>query len=157
MKYGSVLPIVLVAAFAANTLSAQQLPGVQAFNSGNYDAEARIVAAGDIQAPPYLDAWINNRGAGYDGVVSLQINTPGGLYICSGSLLWSGMDILTAAHCPYAGGGATSITANFFPGPFGNTSQIQITSSSWSIKPGYNPAGSAVQANDLAVIHLPVA
>lgn len=157
MRYGSVLPVVLVAALAAHTLPAQQLPGLQAFSSGNYDAEARIVASGDIQAPPYTDANTLNRGTGYDGVVSLQINTPNGTYICSGSLLWSGMDILTAAHCPYAGGGATSIIANFFPGPAGNTSQIQISSNSWSVKPGYNPAGSAVQANDLAVIHLPTA
>lgn len=156
MRHGSFLSVVLATALAAS-LPAQQLPGVDAFHSGSYDAETRIVASGDIQSPPYLDAYINNRGAGYDGVVSLQINTPGGTYICSGSLLWTGLDVLTAGHCPSAGGGATSITANFFPGPFGNTSQVQITSSSWSIKPGYVPGGSAVQANDLAVIHLPTA
>lgn len=157
MRHGRLLPALLAAMVAAPSLAAQQLPGVGAFNSGSYDAEQRIVAAGNIQAPPYIDAYINNRGTGYDGVVSLQINTPGGTFICTGSLLWSGVDILTAGHCPNAGGGATSIIANFFPGPAGNTSLVQIASSSWSVKPGYDPLGSAVQANDLAVIHLPTA
>jgi V8-like Glu-specific endopeptidase len=121
----------------------------------SYTAMPLIVAAGDINGPVYRDqAFVNNRGNGYDGVVSLQLNAPNATYICTGTLLWTGLDILTAAHCP-AAPGVTSVIANFFPGPFGNAAQVQIASTSWSIKPGYDPAASAIQANDLAIIHLP--
>ena len=83
MRHGPLHTAVLATAFAAASLSAQQLPGVDAFQSGSYEAEPRIVASGNIQSPPFLDAWVNNRGAGYDGVVSLQINTPGGTFAAS--------------------------------------------------------------------------
>jgi Trypsin len=74
-------------------------------------AQAAILAVGALTA-----LEINNRaealvfagnpndgivkpGTGYDGVVSLDIDTNLGLFGCSGSLLPTGRHILTAAHC----------------------------------------------------------
>ena len=74
-------------------------------------AQAAILALGALTA-----LEINNRaealvfagnpndnivkpGTGYDGVVGLGINTNQGVFGCSGTLLSTGLHILTAAHC----------------------------------------------------------
>lgn len=63
--------------------------------------------ANNVVAPPSL----------FDGVGLLLIDTPEGLFGCSGSLLLGGQDVLTAAHCLtdiYGNLEVNSLTATFF-------------------------------------------
>ncbi len=58
----------------------------------NHRAEALVFAGNPNDR-------IVKPGTGYDGVVSLDIGTNLGAFGCSGSLLPTGLHILTAAHC----------------------------------------------------------
>ncbi|MBD2102347.1 trypsin-like serine protease [Leptolyngbya sp. FACHB-261] len=58
----------------------------------------------NLRQPRYVTAgqpanYIVNSGTGFDGVVELFIGSSQGDFNCSGSLLTSGLHILTAAHC----------------------------------------------------------
>lgn len=57
------------------------------------DRAQAIVVSGDP------NDYIVSPGNGFDGVVSLSLQTDLGRFDCSGSLLPSGQHILTAAHC----------------------------------------------------------
>jgi hypothetical protein len=95
-------------------------------------------------------------GLGYDGVV--WITRPNG-GTCSGSLLWSGHDILTAAHSVTDGDGHVlqgHYQVNFFLGG-GRTVPMDFNVDSThpliTPNPGWN--GHARDGNDLAILHLP--
>jgi secreted trypsin-like serine protease len=115
----------------------------------SFEVEPLIVAAGDISD---LTRYGTPRGAGYDGVGGLLLNTSGGSFLCSGSLLAGGRDVLTAAHCLTNTSGQVTFTggtATFFPNPEG---QETIAISSVSVHPDWT--GDLLNGNDLAVIHL---
>ncbi len=113
------------------------------------ETQPLIVAAGDISD---LTRYGTSRGAGYDGVGGLLLHTTEGSFLCTGSLLSGGRDVLTAAHCVTSATGEltlTSGTATFFPDP---TGQETIAFQSVSVHPGWT--GDPLNGNDLAVIHL---
>lgn len=61
--------------------------------SNSFTFSPRYVTAGEP------DDYLVEPGTGFDGVVDLSIETTLGNFGCSGSLLTSGLHILTAAHC----------------------------------------------------------
>lgn len=113
-----------------------------------------------MQAQQLITTWGNPNdelysaipGMGYDGVAALLIETAGGTFLCSGSLLGNRQDILTAAHCITDASGninATSVTAVFFNAD-GN--RLDVTSTTYSIPDGYD--GSVISDFDIAVLKL---
>jgi hypothetical protein len=99
-------------------------------------------------------------GGPFDGVVIIK--TP--LSLGSGSLLYTGTDILTAAHCvtgdndgprpgpskPYSGG----VDVQFdMPAQLGSVT-IPVPASDIFINPGYT--GDVSAGHDIAIIHLPI-
>lgn len=126
------------------------------FEPGAFDARRLVVASGDVDAPPYTNAAVTERGNGYDGVVSIQIQQGDSYYICSGSVLRGGMHVLTAAHClaDAAGNNVTDeVTVVFFPQGTDDYVLMRAPGSATTIKAGYS--GAVIDPNDLAVIALP--
>ncbi|MEP6765264.1 MAG: trypsin-like serine protease [Gemmatimonadaceae bacterium] len=115
-------------------------------------AQSRIVVAGDnANAALYQTP----KGIGYDGVGALLIERPDGLFICSGSLLAGGLNVLTAAHCLTDSKGkviATKVTSVFFPPGQPNSAQEIIAGSAFYVNPQYT--GQLVDAHDVAVVSL---
>jgi len=96
------------------------------------------------------------NGVNLNGVALLTLNDVNGqaLGSCTGSLLWSRMDILTAAHCLDAGSvGQTvgSVDVSFI-GP-GNT-YVTLTSTQFRTMAGYDP-NFVINDHDLGMIRLP--
>lgn len=117
---------------------------------GNVIAEVQtpIVAAGNINNALYATP----RGGIADTVGGLILQRFDGTFICSGTLLPSGMDILTAAHCVTDGSGNLNLfagTATFFPNPSGTET---IAFAGVQKFPTY--VGDSFDGNDLAVVHL---
>ena len=112
------------------------------------DRAQAIVVSGDP------DDYIVNPGNGFDGVVSLSLQTDIGRFGCSGSLLPSGRHILTAAHCltDDFGLNLTKGATAFFTLPTGkfgiNTANIFIYPD-WGGFANYNSSGG-----DLAILEL---
>jgi hypothetical protein len=166
MRVRPVLPALLSLAVPA-VLAAQSNVFQSSITAASLDAAVNnapdlsqvdplVIASGNIDGSPYFDGSVNNRGNGFDGVVSLQLNRTDGTFLCSGTLLQGGQYILTAAHCLANDNGAnvtTSVGVNFFPGPSGNTAEVSVNSTSFYIKQGYT--GNVIDRNDLAIIALP--
>jgi Ca2+-binding RTX toxin-like protein len=90
-------------------------------------------------------------GSGFDGVV--QLFHPGGS--CTGSLLFTGRHILTAAHCVDHNGDRVADAGThqvLFELPGGNII-IQVPAANIRVHPNYN---STNLANDIAIMRLPV-
>ena len=103
-----------------------------------------LVTAGD---PDHVRYSIPT-GAGYDGIGRLIID--GGLY-CTGSLLASGRQLLTAAHCVTDNSG--SVSAMFGEVTFiTNEGEETIPVSAYSVHPDWT--GSVKAGADLAVLTL---
>lgn len=100
---------------------------------------ARYTTAGDPAS------YIVSPGSGLDGVTDLIIDTGAGLARCSGSLLTTGMHILTAAHCVDT---VVSATA-FFDLPSGSASRA---TSALFVHPGWT--GNVLAGNDIAIVQL---
>jgi len=94
------------------------------------------------------------------GVVALIMQTAGGAFICSGSVIGGGMSIATAAHCVSGGFGTitpTRTTAYFFDGdPDTRTARasnpVQIDVSRYFVHEGYT--GEVIDQNDIAILRL---
>jgi secreted trypsin-like serine protease len=112
------------------------------------EIQADIVATGNINLPIYATPV----GGLADSVGGLILQTFSGTYLCSGTLLPSGMDILTAAHCVTDSAGNFDLlggTATFFPSTGGSQTIAFAGAEKYS---GYS--GDSYAGNDLAVIHL---
>src|SRR5215813_8885350 len=97
--------------------------------------------------PNYLTPF----GAGWDGVTSLEIVKSTVSVGCSGVLLSTGLDVLTAAHCVTDSAG--------LPDVFGLTALFetpdiidQIEYRNVVVYPGYR--GNVFAGNDLAIVRL---
>jgi len=104
-----------------------------------------IVTAG----PP--DAYLTPLGAGWDGVASLEVTRSTTSVGCTGALLPSGRQLLTAAHCVTDSTGIADV--------FGLTALFEtagvfdlIDYNSVTIYPGYT--GDPLAGNDLAIVTL---
>lgn len=89
--------------------------------------------------------YVVSPGSGLDGVTDLIIDTGAGLARCSGSLLTTGIHILTAAHCVDT---ALSATA-FFDLPGGEASR---TASAFFVHAGWSD--NVLVGNDIAIVRL---
>jgi hypothetical protein len=156
-------------ALGSGALSAQQVaPPVSAGAVRDHVAPLITVADPAQPTPSTPNVGYNNPvyqapyGSGFDGVARLLMTNPQG-YItsgCSGSLLWTGQDVLTAAHCVTSGSNVVTAGAVYsgFLNPGGTVTNVR--SSAIYVNPAYNggrdasPNGSAIDANDIAVIHL---
>lgn len=108
-----------------------------------YIAHPTLVTAAD----PSLPIYAAPPGVGYDGVAGLLVTKTTGTFLCTGSLFGgTHSHVVTAAHCLTD---ATSVDAVFFP-PAGGT--VVVTTSSYSIKPGYT--GAVLDENDIGLIDL---
>jgi hypothetical protein len=97
-------------------------------------------------APAYQSPY----GGSHDGVARLLMRNAAGTPLsgCTGSLLWTGWDILTAAHCVNSAAVA-SVTVSFLNPSGGLTN---IASASIVKMPGYT--GAVVDGRDIAIIRL---
>ena len=155
----------------AIALSCAQILGAQSRDSaavsGGLDVPTAMTTVADVQGngfdgsiPNAPGAGYNNAryqtpfGSGYDGVARLLMFRADGTALsgCSGTLLYGGMDILTAAHCLNP---VNSNAVGFVQVGFINAagSLVNIRANSWNIKSGYNPS-LVLQENDIAVMHL---
>jgi hypothetical protein len=120
--------------------------------SSGYSVEAsRLLTVAGSNPNTLINATL--RGEGYDGIAGLLVNTSIGSFICTGSLLTSGRDLLTAAHCLTDENGvviADSVDAFFFPSDGGT---FITTATDFRIRDGYT--GAVIDDNDIAVIRLP--
>jgi len=95
--------------------------------------------------------YIVSPGTGFDGVVEIQLNRIDTSVNCTGSLLPTGLHILTAAHCLTGNNGTFNTKSGlaFFNLP---TERIGIPVAEFFIHPLWN--GNFVNANDVAVLQL---
>jgi len=102
--------------------------------------------------------YLVSPGTGYDGVVQLNINRTDNDFFCTGSLLPTGLHILTAAHCltqdtigteEIPGAFVTEGAKVFFDLPTGRS---ELDAAEFYVNPLWN--GNYDNANDVAVIKL---
>lgn len=152
--------------FIAQTAGAQQRDSA-AISHGEGETVSSLVTVADVQGsgfgssiPNAPGAGYNNAryqtpyGTGYDGVARMLMYRADGTALsgCTGTLLFNGMDLLTAAHCfnPVSGNPVGYVQVGFL----NSAGQlVNIKASSWTIKNGYNSA-QVLQENDLAILHL---
>ncbi|MBI3789598.1 MAG: trypsin-like serine protease [Gemmatimonadetes bacterium] len=144
----------ILAAALAHTAAAQ-LPTWSLSTAGNASTpfQAQSMLVGAVGSNTNDPRYSTPRGAGNDGVAGLLITKPSGTFLCTGSLLMSGQDILTAAHCLANSSGvvdATSVQAVFFPN--GSSGSFTVTSTSFRVNSLYN--GQVINDNDIAIIRL---
>lgn len=128
------------------------------------DPSMRVMPAITVPdlTPPGPGTGFNNPlyqsppGMGLDGVARLFMLDSDGFVTsgCSGTLLYTGRDVLTAAHCISDGNGnlsAASVNVGFLNAEGGVTS---YDSKALYFKPGFGATGTAVDPNDLAIVRL---
>jgi len=96
-----------------------------------------------------------SAGSPFDGVARLLINESDGTYGCTGSLLWTGRDILTAAHCVYDFTTGKVVDGKDITLTFLNTeagTSVNLKGTKVIMKEGYT--GDVIDYNDLAIIRL---
>ena len=94
---------------------------------------------------------LTSPGGAFDGVTRLSLNRSDGTFLCSGTLLSSGKEILTAAHCLTDDNGIlnTISTSAVFNLPSGT---ISLPASNFTVHPSWN--GDFGIGYDLALITL---
>ncbi len=105
--------------------------------------------------PRLTQARYDAIGSQYRGVVKVEMfRGTTALGSCSGSLLWTGFDILTAAHCVANAGGATATSAKirFRGATNSSSSDVVINSASIVFNAAYT--GNVVDEADVALIRL---
>jgi hypothetical protein len=158
---------VLAVALGASTLGAQGTTAISGVDIGHV---APVITVSDPRLPSEStpDVGYANPiyqappGTGFDGVARLLMTDPDGYVTsgCSGSLLWTGQDILTAAHCVTSGSNAVTASAVYSGFMNADGSVTNIKSSAIYVNPLYNggigadPNGSPIDPNDIAIIHL---
>ncbi len=129
-------------------------------NGVTWQAESRIVGVGSTAtiAGGGSAAYLADRPQ-KNGVVALIMQRTDGTFICSGSLMNGGRQILTAAHCVSDGAGTANpikTTAYFYGGPnqdqFYNVGATTIDVASYNVNAGYT--GEVIDQNDIAVLTL---
>jgi hypothetical protein len=154
--------------FGTSVLGAQSTTSVPGNGIGDHVASLITVADPAIPTPGTPDVGYNDPryqapyGTGFDGVARLLMTNSQGFVTsgCSGTLLWTGQDVLTAAHCVTSGSNAVTASAVYsgFLNPTGGVTNIK--SAGIYVNPAYNgglaanPNGSAIDPNDIAIIHL---
>jgi trypsin/PEP-CTERM motif-containing protein len=147
----------LVAATAAGaqvptTYTAQSYAGI---GGASWTAQSFLTTAG---ANPNDPLYQTPRGGAFDGVASLFIQRSDGNFICTGTLLNGGMDVLTAAHCLADSNGdviTNAVTAVFFPPGQPPTFREFVTAtgpSHFSVNPLYT--GEVIDQHDVGLIRL---
>jgi trypsin len=149
-------------------LGAQGVTSVS--GSGFGDHVASLITVADPAIPSlgtpavgYNDPrYQSPYGTGFDGVARLLMTNGQGFVTsgCTGTLLWTGQDVLTAAHCVTTGSNVVTASSVYsgFLNPTGGVTNIK--SSAIYVNPAYNgglaasPNGSAIDPNDIAIIHL---
>jgi hypothetical protein len=122
---------------------------------GNYKLQRLLTVAG---ADPNDPAYATPKGGAVDGVAALVIersDLPGFFAICTGALLSSGVDILTAGHCLADETGhvtATRATAVFFPPGQPASIRELVTGTNFHVNPLYT--GESLDAHDIGTIRL---
>ncbi|MEX0819803.1 MAG: trypsin-like serine protease, partial [Pirellulaceae bacterium] len=120
-------------------------------------SQASVISSGMDEIRPWIVAVddpndiIVAPGSGRDGVARLAINRAVGSFLCSGTLLSTGLHVLTAAHC------VTDVFGNFdtasasasFETPDG-TDTIPV--SEFFVHPDWD--GNVLQGNDIAILEL---
>jgi hypothetical protein len=158
----------LVTVVGTIALNAQVPHSVSAGGIGDHVASFITVADPAQPTAALPNAGYNNPryqspfGTGLDGVARLLMTNNQGFITagCSGTLLWTGQDVLTAAHCVTDGSNVVTTSAVYsgFLNPLGTVTNIK--SSTIYVNPLYtggtlaDPSGSAIDPNDVAVIHL---
>lgn len=130
--------LVLAASLLGTTLEA-----------GRIGVTPLVVTYGDSDAPLYGTP----RGAGYNGVALLTIESPEGSFGCTGALLPGGRRVLTAAHCLTDSVGTvnvSSLSATFYPD--GTAGEEVIAGSQFIPYPGFD--GALERGNDIAIVVL---
>lgn len=159
----------VVVLFGAAGLEAQgTIPSVSSSGLGDHVASLITVADPAIPSAGTPNVGYNDPryqspyGTGFDGVARLLMTDDQGFVTsgCTGTLLWTGQDVLTAAHCVTAGSNVVTASSVYsgFMNPTGGVTNIK--SSAIYVNPAYNgglaasPNGSAIDPNDVAIIHL---
>ncbi len=147
-------------------LATSSIAAAQGFNGLSAPAElaAKVMPAITVPdlTPPGPNTGFNNPiyqsppGMGLDGVARLfMLNSRGQVeFGCSGTLLYTGWDVLTAAHCIADSDGniaASGVNVGFLNPGGGVTS---YNSKALFVKPGYGATGDAIDPNDLAIVRL---
>lgn len=150
--------VLLAAIVYGVPLSASPISGTAIFGDHSITWEARrnivTTLSPDPTSPNFAD-YVFFHGTprvGYSGIAGLQVSSPGGNSICTGSLLADGVSILTAAHCladEFGSISATSVSATFFPDDGGS---YTTNSSTFFVHPLYT--GSVLDDHDIAIIRL---
>jgi hypothetical protein len=158
----------------AGSFGAAETPGLVRVQSGSRNGLAWTAASRVIGQTPTSDvlAPSNTIGGGdaiykpssnKSGVVALIMETSGGNFICSGSLLSGGRHIATAAHCVAGTDGlrnANRTTVHFFNGDSDQrtvapgASHTQFVQD-YFIHPDYT--GEVIDQNDIAILRLTAA
>lgn len=140
-------------------------PAAMSFSDGTYDITVRpmyVTSENPINGPgnhANTAPGVAALGINHDGVAQLQIDTnpaPGSVSLCTGSLLPTGMHILTAAHCVTDNGGNV-IVGNSDPNlaifeTAGGNQSFAFNAAGVSVHPSYN--GNLLNGFDVAVIKL---
>jgi trypsin len=154
--------------FGATVLGAQGVTSISASGIGDHVASLITVAdpatpSASTPAVGYNDPrYQSPYGTGFDGVARLLMTDDQGFITsgCTGTLLWTGQDVLTAAHCVTSGSNVVTASSVYsgFLNPTGGVTNIK--SSAIYVNPAYNgglaanPNGSAIDPNDIAIVHL---
>lgn len=163
-------------ALAALQLTGAQVAGAQgamrsasAGNLGDHVVSVITVADPANPTPALPNAGYNNPryqspyGTGLDGVARLLMTNSQGYVTsgCSGTLLWTGRDVLTAAHCVTDGSNVVTASAAYSGFLNASGTVTNIKSSAIYVNPAYTGGravdpvnGSAIDPNDIAIIHL---
>lgn len=150
-----------VASVSANIASAQEASPSQEIAFGapsagemfsNWVARNMLVVAGNNPDSPLY--W-TPKGIGYEGVAALFVERSDGNFLCTGSLLQGGNNILTAAHClanEFGVNVTNKVTAVFFPAGQPVAATELIVSAGTYVNPAYT--GEVIDAHDIAIVTL---
>jgi len=165
--FGMLLILITMPAFSGSAFGVASIASDKASDNAALKAspfQPRIIEYGDLIAiavPMYttVDDPLNHEvlsGGQFDGVGIIQFTRsdfPGFNFICSGSLLTTGMHVLTAAHCITDNSGNFVLVSGTvtFEGDSA-TEIITVDVANSAAHPNYD--GDFIRGNDVAVLKL---